>query len=48
MLDAFMKEVAIDLIDGLPAGHYGLTEEELDFIVNDDVKYRMGDELAMG
>ena len=23
-------------------------EEELDFIVNDDVKYRMGDELAMG
>ena len=28
------------------AGHYGLTEEELDFIVNDDVKDRMGDELA--
>ena len=30
----------------LLAGHYGLTEEELDFIVNYDVKYRMGDELA--
>jgi hypothetical protein len=30
------------------AGHYGLTEEELDFIVNYDVKCRMGDELAMG
>ena len=28
------------------AGHDGLTEEELDFIVNDDVKFRMGDELA--
>ena len=38
----------IDLIDELLAGHYGLTEEELDFIVNYDVKYRMGDELAMG
>ena len=28
------------------AEHDGLTEEELDFIVNDDVKFRMGDELA--
>ena len=28
------------------SGHDGLTEEELDFIVNDDVKFRMGDELA--
>ena len=25
---------------------YGFTEEELDFIVNYDIKYRMGDELA--
>ena len=28
------------------AEHDGLTVEELDFIVNDDVKDRMGDELA--
>ena len=25
---------------------YGLTEEELDFIINYDIKYRMGDELG--
>ena len=24
------------------ARHYGFTEEELDFIVNYDIKYRMG------
>jgi hypothetical protein len=32
----------IDQIDRLLAVHYGLTEEELDFIVNYDIKYRMG------
>jgi hypothetical protein len=26
------------------AAHYGLTEEELDFIINYDIKYRMGRE----
>ena len=36
----------IDEIDALLAKHYGFTEEELDFIVNYDIKYRMGDELA--
>ena len=35
----------IDEIDKLLARHYGFTEEELDFIVNYDIKYRMGDEL---
>lgn len=29
----------------LLAKHYGFTEEELDFIINYDIKYRMGDEL---
>jgi len=24
------------------AGHYGLTPEELDFIINYDIKYRLG------
>jgi hypothetical protein len=38
----------IDEIDALLAKHYGFTEEELDFIVNYDIKYRMGDELAAG
>jgi len=35
----------IDKIDEFLAKHYGFTEEELDFIINYDIKYRMGDEL---
>jgi len=38
----------IDEIDALLAVHYGLTEEELDFVINYDIKYRMGDELEGG
>ena len=30
------------------AKYYGFTEEELDFIINYDIKYRMGDELNAG
>jgi hypothetical protein len=26
------------------AGHYGFTDEELDFLINYDIKYRMGQE----
>lgn len=32
----------IDQIDTLLAEHYGFTAEELDFIINYDIKYRMG------
>jgi hypothetical protein len=32
----------IDEIDKLLAQHYGFTEEELDYIINYDIKYRMG------
>ena len=35
----------IDEIDKILAKHYGFTEEELDFIINYDIKYRIGDEL---
>ncbi len=35
----------IDEIDKVLADHYGFTEEELDFIINYDIKYRMGKEL---
>ncbi len=35
----------MDEIDKVLAKHYGFTEEELDFIINYDIKYRMGDEL---
>jgi tRNA1(Val) A37 N6-methylase TrmN6 len=38
----------IDEIDRALARHYGLTAEELDFIINYDVKYRMGAELEDG
>jgi len=32
----------IDEIDRTLAKHYGFTGEELDFIINYDIKYRMG------
>lgn len=35
----------IDKIDQIIALNYSFTEEELDFIVNYDIKYRMGKEL---
>ena len=38
----------IDEIDTILAEHYGFTEEELDFIINYDIKYRMGKELENG
>ena len=34
----------IDQIDRVLAKHYGFTDEELDFIINYDIKYRMGRE----
>ena len=40
-----LSKPIIDEIDKLLAEHYGFTEEELDFIINYDIKYRMGDEL---
>ncbi len=30
------------------AEHYGFTQEKLDFIINYDIKYRMGKELENG
>ena len=39
------SKLFIDEIDKVLAKHYGFTEEELDFIINYDIKYRMGDEL---
>ncbi|WP_026102141.1 hypothetical protein [Geminocystis herdmanii] len=35
----------IDEIDKVLAEHYGFSDEELDFIINYDIKYRMGREL---
>lgn len=36
----------IDKIDTILAPNYDLTTEELDFIINYEIKYRMGDELV--
>ena len=43
-----LSKPIIDKIDTLLAQHYGFTEEELDFIINYDIKYRMGRELEEG
>ena len=40
------SKAIVDKIDHALASHYGLTDEELDFIVNYDIKYRMGGEEA--
>ena len=37
-----MSKSIIDEIDRVLANHYGFTDEELDFIINYDIKYRMG------
>ena len=36
------SRLIIDKIDKALAPHYGFTDEELDFIINYDIKYRMG------
>jgi hypothetical protein len=40
-----LSKPIIDEIDKILAEHYGFTEAELDFIINYDIKYRMGKEL---
>jgi hypothetical protein len=37
-----LSKPVIDEIDKVLAEHYGFTDEELDFIINYDIKYRMG------
>ncbi len=38
----------VDDIDRVLAQHYGFTDEELDFIINYDIKYRMGQDSEDG
>lgn len=40
-----LSKPIIDEIDCVLSEHYGFTDEELDFIINYDIKYRMGKEL---
>jgi hypothetical protein len=44
-VDSKPCKLIIDEIDHVLAQYYGSTDEELDFIINYDIKYRMGDEL---
>ncbi len=37
-----LSKPIIDKIDQILAQHYGFTDGELDFIINYDIKYRMG------
>ncbi len=39
------SRLLINEIDAVLAEQYGFTEEELGFIINYDIKYRMGKEL---
>jgi len=41
IIPKFAKPI-IDEIDCILAKHYGFTDEELDYIINYDIKYRMG------
>jgi hypothetical protein len=41
-INASLSKPIIDEIDKVLAKHYGFTPEELDFIINYDIKYRMG------
>ena len=44
--DVAKAKPIIDEIDTLLAYHYGFTDEELDFVLNYDIKYRVGGEEA--
>jgi hypothetical protein len=41
-VDSRPTKPIIDEIDRALAEHYGFTDEELDFIINYDIKYRLG------
>lgn len=40
-----LSKPVLDKLDLMLGPYYGFTDEELDFIINYDIKYRMGDEL---
>ncbi len=45
-IKALLSKPIIDRIDSTLAKHYGFTDEELDFIINYDIKYRMGQDAG--
>ena len=47
-IESFRINLSKPIIHELLAKHHGFTEEDLDFIINYGIKYRMGDELNAG
>jgi hypothetical protein len=47
-VDERSQQSLFDEVDHILADHYGFTDEELDFIINYDIKYRMGRDAADG
>lgn len=45
ILQEHLRAGTRDQIDRVPTRHYGFADEEFDFIINYDIKYRMGDAL---
>ncbi|GJL53114.1 MAG: hypothetical protein NPIRA02_02460 [Nitrospirales bacterium] len=45
-INALNSKFIIDDIDRMLAKHYGFSEDEVDFIINYDIKYRMGQETG--
>jgi hypothetical protein len=43
-----MSKPILDQIDALLAEHYGFSDEEVDFIINYDIKYRLGQDEGEG
>jgi hypothetical protein len=37
-----LSKTLIDVIDTVLGDHFGFTQEQLDYIINYDIKYRMG------
>lgn len=47
-MDAPQSKPILDEIDTVLAKHYGFSAEELDFIINYDIKYRLGRDAEEG
>lgn len=45
--DSRIQKPIFDAIDKVLPAHYGFTEEDLGFIINYDIKYRMGREVEL-
>lgn len=45
-MDASKSKPIIDEIDRILGMHYGFADEELDFIIDYNIKYRKGQEAA--